>query len=260
MIIERTIEAVLILAAIRAGIRLLARKRAVTSEELNLEKELRGLATAKRLPIATLVLLVLLTIGALAEVIWPGTLNVLRNDPSNPDWWRPLTAPFVQDDGVIGAIFNLVTAAAVMALAEWYWGGLLALGIWAIGAWAPIGAVAALAGYRVAAANTDAYTAGSSGATYFTAATLCAALLCAGTGRDRLIGLVGPVIGLASWLGLGDGHGLLFTAGVIVGVALWVIVRLTGRLSRGSGAGKVNPRAPTSSTGGGSDRERSSGQ
>lgn len=260
MIIERTIEAVLILLAIRAGVRLLARERADTREELDLEKELRGLASAKRLPIAALVLLVLLTIGALAEVIWPGTLNVLRNDPSNSDWWRPLTAPFVQDDGVIGAIFNLVTAAAVMALGEWYGGGLLALGIWAIGAWAPMGAVAALAGYRVAAANTDAYTAGSSGATYFTAATLCAALICAGTGRDRLIGLVGPVIGVISWLALGDGHGLLFTAGVIVGVVLWVIVRLIGRLSRGSGSRNPNPRAPTSSNGGASDRESSSGQ
>lgn len=229
MLIEWTIEAVLIITAIRAGVRLLARKRAGTGEQLDLETELRSLVPANRRPIATLALLALLTIGALAQAIWPGTLKVLRNDPLNPDWWRPLTAPFVQDGGVAGAIFNLVTAAVVMALAEWYWGGLLALGIWAVGAWAPVGAIAALAGYRVAAGNVDAYTAGSSGATYFTAATLCAALICGGTGRDRLIGLVGPAIGVASWLGLGDGHGVMFTAGVILGIALWAVVRMSGR-------------------------------
>ena len=228
MLIERAIEAVLIITAIRAGVRLLARRRAGTGEELDLEQELRGLVPASRLPIAALVLLVLLTIGALTEMIWPGALDVLRNDSSNPGWWRPLTAPFVQDDGVAGAIFNLVTAGVVLALAEWHWGGPLALGIWAIGAWAPIGSVAALVGYRVAADDVDAYTAGSSGATYFTAATLCAALICAGTGRDRLIGFVGPAIGVACWLGLGDGHGLMFTAGAILGVALWAVVRMVG--------------------------------
>ena len=76
-------------------------------------------------------------------------------------------------------------------------------------------------GLQVSAANTAAYSAGSSGATYFTAATLCAALLWTATGRTRLLGLVAPAIAAVMWIVTNDGHGVLFVEGFALGLLLW---------------------------------------
>jgi hypothetical protein len=101
------------------------------------------------------------------------------------------------------------------------------------GAWAPVGDVANLAGYHVSAASASAYSAGSSGATYFTAATLCAALLCCGAGRARLAGLAGPVIALVMWFTTNDGHGVLFVEGFAGGLLLQAARISLSRLVRG---------------------------
>jgi hypothetical protein len=93
--------------------------------------------------------------------------------------------------------------------------------------------VAKLAGYHVSAANASAYSAGSSGATYFTAATLCAALLCCGAGRARLAGLAGPVIALVMWFATNDGHGVLFVEGFVFGLLLQAARISLSRLVRG---------------------------
>jgi hypothetical protein len=123
-------------------------------------------------------------------------------------------------EGVIGALFNVISAAIVLAMAEWQWGRLTAAAIWLIGAWAPVGDVAQLAGYKVSAANVAAYSAGSSGATYFTAATLCAALLWTAAGRTRLLGLAAPAIAAVMWIVTNDGHGVLFIEGFVLGLLL----------------------------------------
>jgi hypothetical protein len=105
-------------------------------------------------------------------------------------------------------VFNIVSAAIVLALTEWCWGRLITAGLWLLGAWAPIGKAAGLLGYHVSAHNVTAYTAGSSGATYFTAGTLCAAVLLKGAGRQRLLGLVGPLIAFVMWIGVNARSGI----------------------------------------------------
>jgi membrane associated rhomboid family serine protease len=171
-----------------------------------------------RVPVTAIGITAALCLGSLLEVFWSGALDALRNDSSG-QWWRVFTAPFVQD-GIAGAAFNIIGAAIIVALAEWYWGRLITAGTWLLGAWAPVGKVAGLLDYHVSAHNAAAYTAGSSGATYFTAGTRCAALLLSGVGRERLLGLVGPAIALFMWVSLNDGHGVLFVEGFTLGLAM----------------------------------------
>ena len=161
MIIERVLEAVLFVVAAKTAIALFS---APDEPALVLGRRL----SRRRLPVAAIVITTALIAGCLLEVAWPGALSALRTGPASA-WWQVFTAPFVQDGGVAGALFNIVSAAIIVALAEWQWGRLIAAVIWLTAAWAPIGHLAGLAGYHVSAANATAYTAGSSGATYFTA-------------------------------------------------------------------------------------------
>ena len=64
--------------------------------------------------------------------------------------------------------------------------------------------------YHVSAGDVAAVPPGSSGATYFAAATLSAALVVRGTGRRRLLGLAGPAIAAALWVTANDGHSVVF--------------------------------------------------
>jgi hypothetical protein len=215
LIIERVLEAILFVVAAQSGLRLFE----VAGEQA---PALARLLIRRRLPVTAIAITALLAAGGLLQAAWPGALDALRQQPHGA-WWRTFTAPFVQAGGGLdGALFNIVTAAIILALAEWQWGRLAAGAVWFTGAWAPVGDVAKLAGYHVPAASAAAYSAGSSGATYFTAATLCAALLCAGPllGRARLLGLVGPVVALVMWITTDDGHGVLFIEGFVLGLLL----------------------------------------
>lgn len=226
MVVERIAEALLVVIALRAGIRVAASaRRGGSTRGLGLEGEIRTLVVKPRMPITAIVITGLLVAGALTQVLVPGAFDALRNDAGG-GWWRAFTAAFVQDGGVLGAIFNIVTAAVVLTLAEWYWGHLLAAGVWLLGAWAPVGELAGLVGYHVASTDVSAYSAGSSGATYFAAATLSAALVLGGTGRERLLGLIAPAFALVLWVVLDDGHGVLFVEGGMLGALLWCVVRL----------------------------------
>ncbi len=228
-IIERVLEAVLFVVAAQSGLRLFEQPGQQPGKQPGQQPGKQPgeppLALARRLirrrmPVTAIVITTLLAAGGVLQAIWPGALDALRQEPHGA-WWRPFTAPFVQTGGgLAGALFNIVTAAIIVALAEWQWGRLLAAAIWLTGAWAPVGDVARLAGYHVSAADAFAYSAGSSGATYFTAATLCAALLCCGTSRARLAGLAGPAIALVMWFATNDGHGVLFIEGFVLGLLL----------------------------------------
>jgi hypothetical protein len=223
-IIERVLEAILFVVAAQSGLRLF---EADGEAPVALARRL----IRRRLPVTAIVITALLAAGGLLQAAWPGALDALRQQPQGA-WWRTFTAPFVQTGGgLAGALFNIATAAIILALAEWQWGRLAAAAVWLTGAWAPVGDVAKLAGYHVSASHASAYSAGSSGATYFTAATLCAALLCggpllvrgtqsSGAGRARLLGLVGPAIALVMWIATNDGHGVLFTEGFVLGLLL----------------------------------------
>jgi hypothetical protein len=226
-IIERVLEAILFVVAAQSGLRLF---EADGEAPVALARRL----IRRRLPVTAIVITALLAAGGLLQAAWPGALDALRQQPHGA-WWRTFTAPFVQTGGgLAGALFNIATAAIILALAEWQWGRLAAAAVWLTGAWAPVGDIAKLAGYHVSASNASAYSAGSSGATYFTAATLCAALLCSGpllsaatppfrgVGRAHLLGLVGPAIALVMWIATNDGHGVLFTEGFVLGLLLRV--------------------------------------
>jgi membrane associated rhomboid family serine protease len=219
VLVERILEAVLFFIAARTGVRFLS---APDETWLAMSRRL----TQRRLPVAAIAITVALTAGCLLELAWPGALDALRSDSSGA-WWRVLTAPFVQE-GVAGAVFNVVSAAIIIALTEWQWGRLVAVAIWLTGAWAPIGDVAGVVGYHISAADTTAYSAGSSGATYFTAAALCAAMIWGGTGRTRLLGLAGPAVALVMWIATNDGHGVVFTEGFVLGLLLWPALRGLG--------------------------------
>jgi hypothetical protein len=224
LIIERVLEAILFVVAAQSGVRLF---EAAGEPPSALARRL----IRRRLPVTAIVITALLAAGSLLQAAWPGALDALRQQPHGA-WWRTFTAPFVQaGGGLAGALFNIASAAIILALAEWQWGRLAAAAVWLAGAWAPLGDVARLAGYHVSAASASAYSAGSSGATYFTAATLSAALLCggpllaraallSGAGHARLLGLVGPVIALVMWIATNDGHGVLFIEGFVLGLLL----------------------------------------
>jgi Rhomboid family len=211
MIIERILEGALFAVTARTGIRLL-------SQPGESGPALARRLGRRRLPIVAIIITAVLVAGCVLELAWPGALGALRQQ-SPGAWWQAFTAPFVQE-GVTGALFNVISAAFVLAMAEWQWGRLAAAAIWLIGAWGPLGDVAQLAGYHVPAANVIAYSAGSSGATYFTAATLCAALLWTVPGRTRLLGLVAPAIAAGMWIVTNDGHGVLFVEGFVLGLLL----------------------------------------
>jgi hypothetical protein len=212
MITERILEGALFAIATRTGLRLL-------SQPGESAPALARRLGRQRLPIVAIIITAVLAAGCVLELAWPGALDALRQQPSGA-WWQAFTAPFVQE-GIAGALFNVLSAAIVLAMAEWQWGRLTAAAIWFTAAWAPVGDLAQLAGYHVSAANVTAYSAGSSGATYFTAATLCAALLGTAAGRTRLLGLVAPAIAAGMWIVTNDGHGVLFVEGFALGLLLW---------------------------------------
>jgi hypothetical protein len=75
------------------------------------------------------VITALLAAGGVLQAIWPGALAALRQEPHGA-WGRTFTAPFVQTGGgLAGTLFNIVTAAIIVALAEWQWGRLVAAAI-----------------------------------------------------------------------------------------------------------------------------------
>jgi hypothetical protein len=247
MIIERILEGALFAVTARTGIRLL-------SQPGESGPALVRRLGRRRLPIVAIIITAVLVAGCVLELAWPGALDALRQQSSGA-WWRAFTAPFVQE-GVTGALFNVISAAFVLAMAEWQWGRLTAAASWLIGAWGPLGDVAQLAGYHVPAANVIAYSAGSSGATYFTAATLCAALLWTVPGRARLLGLVAPAIAAGMWIVTNDGHGVLFIEGFVLGLvlgagrrALHIAAPPAGPAPAGPGTQPPTPHQPMTAAG-----------
>jgi hypothetical protein len=214
MITERVLESIVLFAALRTGVHLLGLPWGDGKGA-----ELRAEVRRRPLPVAAIALTVLLAVGFIVSLAWPGALHELSQPGESDSTWQVFTAPFMQE-GAIGGVWNVITGFAVLVLAEWAWGPVLAALIWLTGAWAPVGDLAALAGYHVSQSDVAAYSAGSSGATYFTAASLCGALLVSGAGRSRLAALATPAIGLVMWLATNDGHGVMVVLGFLAGVIL----------------------------------------
>lgn len=120
-------------------------------------------ATTHTVPSVTLLLLLLVSIPTTLQFFFPILLLFLQRDTTrfvNGEWWRLVTPLFVQDGGVTGAIFNLVTLFLVGSVAEEIWGKRNTLVLFFVGGiigeiagfvWQPIGAGNSIANFSLAA-------------------------------------------------------------------------------------------------------------
>ncbi|TXS33159.1 hypothetical protein EAO74_04575 [Streptomyces sp. gb1(2016)] len=200
----------------------------------------RDALRARTLPWAAITLTTIAVGGVLLQVVRSGAMEALDADPSRSGWWREFTSVFMQNGGLFGGLWNLLTLAAVAALAQWYWGGPLALAFFLAGILLP-GRLDALLGIGGGAGTDPRNFAGSSGATYFLGATLALAFLAPpppSAQGDR----PGRPAHRRSASRCGsprtNGHGLVSVYGFFLGGAVWaarrwVIRRCAGRPAPG---------------------------
>ena len=196
----------------------------------------------RRVPIAAIVLTAAAIAGVILQHSWRGAYGALDDDPSKSGWWRVITAVFMQDTGIAGVLWNIVTLAIIVALAEWFWGSLTAIIFFLLGAVAPSHIGSLLTTIHVlGAAHTQQSAAdprnfsGSSGATYFLAATVTGALLVQiGPLRDRnrLLALSVPVIGMLTWYTMTNAHGLVTTEGFVIGAVVFLLAHRLPNIQR----------------------------
>ncbi|MFF4249729.1 hypothetical protein ACFY1L_00770 [Streptomyces sp. NPDC001663] len=173
--------------------------------------------------------------GVVLQHSWSGAMDALDSDPRRSGWWRVVTSVFMQNGGFFGAVWNIVTLAAMAALAQWFWRGPLMLVLFAAGILLPEH-IDALFGETSRSTDPRNF-AGSSGATYFLAATLASALLLTTNDtRQRLLALCVPAAGLAMWLAQDNGHGLVSVYGFALGAAALPLAR---RIARPASTGEA---------------------
>ena len=167
-------------------------------------------------PWATLSLFVAIGVPTTLQFFFPYILTLFRRDKVAflaGDWWRIITPLFVQDGGVSGSIFNLVSLLIVGSIAERLWGSRRWLILFFLGgvlcemialAWQPVGA-------------------GNSGANFALAGSI--AIRCLTRHPLRLERLLASAI-LASGLlllALHDIHGAAAAFGVVIAlVPIWL--------------------------------------
>ncbi|WP_236653163.1 hypothetical protein [Streptacidiphilus melanogenes] len=201
-----------------------------------------GEDTVRRRPVPwAAVALTAVAVGAVVlQLCWSGAMDALDSDPRRNGWWRVVTSVFMQNGGAFGTVWNLVTLAAVAALAQWFWRAPLMLALFAAGILLPqrIDEI-----FGETARSTDPRNfAGSSGATYFLAATLAAGLLLSATdAKPRLLALAAPAAGLAMWVAQANGHGLVTCYGFVLGA---LVLPLARRLPRPPVPASALPAAP----------------
>ncbi|MFJ4854793.1 hypothetical protein [Streptomyces sp. NPDC088730] len=203
----------------------------------------------RRVPWAAVGLTSVAVAGVITQLCWSGAMDALDSDPARSGWWRTVTSTFMQNGGLLGGAWNIATLAVIAALADWFWGTPLTLGLFLAGILLP-GYVDALFGESGPSTDPRNF-AGSSGATYFLAATLSAALLLRvlrsgrgpgrGTGRsaepgtghspgrellkEALLAAGVPMLGLAVWFAQSNGHGLVSVYGFALGCAVHALGR-----------------------------------
>lgn len=185
----------------------------------------RDTLRGRPLPWAAIALTAVAVGGVALQLVWSGAMDALDADPAKSGWWREFTSVFMQNGGLFGGLWNLVTLAAVAALAQWYWGGPLTLGFFLAGIVLP-GRIDALLGFGDGPSADPRNFAGSSGATYFLGATLALALLAhtrARRSKETALALGVPVLGLAMWLAQENGHGLVSVYGFALAAAVWAL-------------------------------------
>jgi rhomboid protease GluP len=117
---------------------------------------------ASRPRLATLALLLVVGIPSVLQFFYPAMLPALQRDYPRflqGEWWRLITPLFVQDGGIAGASFNLVSLLLVGMVAEQMWGSPLTLVLFFAGgvvgeiagfAWQPLGAGNSVANFALA--------------------------------------------------------------------------------------------------------------
>jgi membrane associated rhomboid family serine protease len=131
--------------------------------QMGLTRDLTKPASAmQQLPWATLLLTVAIGIPTSLQFVFPSLLTLFRRDAGAflaGDWWRVLTPLLVQDGGVSGSVFNLISLILVGSVAERLWGSARWLTIFFLGgilsefialAWQPVGAGNSLANFSLA--------------------------------------------------------------------------------------------------------------
>ncbi|MEU6866690.1 hypothetical protein ABZ924_26085 [Streptomyces sp. NPDC046876] len=174
------------------------------------------------LPWSAVVLTALAVGGVALQLSWPGAMAALDHDPAKTGWWRVLTSVFMQNGGAFGALWNVATLALVAVLAHRVWGGGPTLGLFLAGVLLPEHLDPLLGIGSGADGATDPRNfAGSSGATYFLAATLAGRLVAgSGSAKERALAAAVPALGLAMWAAQDNGHGLVAGYGFALGALL----------------------------------------
>lgn len=162
---------------------------------------------------ATPLLAVAIALSTTLQFFFPAILSALQRDYVRfvgGEWWRVITPLFVQDGGIAGSIFNLVTLLLVGAVAEYLWGSRRMIGIFFVGglvsevvafAWQPIGA-------------------GNSVGNFSLAGSVAIACLTPQAGRITRVVAVLALSADAVLVVLRDIHGAASVAGVILALAL----------------------------------------
>ena len=116
----------------------------------------------RSVPYSTLLLTLAITIVTTLQFFFPALLRLFERDYERfltGDWWRLVTSLFVQDGGISGSLFNLVSLILVGVVAEGLWGSRRWLVIFFAGgllsqliafAWQPIGAGNSVANFSLA--------------------------------------------------------------------------------------------------------------
>jgi len=92
--------------------------------------------TLIRFPRATILLLFVVGIPSVLQIFLPAILVLFQRDFirfAHGEWWRLVTPLLVQDGGLAGTTFNLVSLLLIGVLAEQFWGSLPVLLIFFIG-------------------------------------------------------------------------------------------------------------------------------
>ena len=117
----------------------------------------------RSVPYSTLLVTLAIAIPTALQFFFPAILQLFERDYARfltGDWWRLITSLFVQDGGVSGSIFNLVSLLLVGIVAERLWGSRRWLIIFFAGgllsqliafAWQPVGAGNSVANFSLAA-------------------------------------------------------------------------------------------------------------
>lgn len=115
------------------------------------------------MPVMTLIMAIAIGIPTTLQFVFPAILTTLERDTARflaGDWWRIVTALFVQDGGVAGSVFNLVNLLFVGSVAERVWGRRRWLTVFFVCgvlseivglAWQPVGAGNSVANFGLAA-------------------------------------------------------------------------------------------------------------